>query len=154
MIVDRLFQVNDDTMVQALQLPEPSRQLTIVEENVVYYAAGYVIHKLIKKYRQRADKQALEIMAALLNMIGQDIVGDMPQDTATYIEYVKAWTRNSDRGGLRHVSNDTYRCFLAIEEIVNKLIIASEPKDKILSEIVGDENIKFLWEIATDLRIR
>ena len=48
MIVDRLFQINDDTILQALQLPKPSHQLTVVEENAVYYAAGYVINKLIK----------------------------------------------------------------------------------------------------------
>ena len=106
MIVDRLFQVNDDTILQALQLPEPSRQLTIVEENAVYYAAGYIINKLIKKYRQRSDEQALKIIGALLNMIGQDIVGDIPQDTATYIDYM-TWTRNNDRGCLQHVPDDT-----------------------------------------------
>ena len=84
-------------------------------------------------------------------MIGQDIVGDIPQDTAAYIDYVKTWTSNNDRGGLRHVSNDTYRCFLAIEQIVYKLITASEPKDKVLTEVVSDKNVKFLWKIATDL---
>ena len=58
MIVDRLFQV-DDTSLQDLQPPlvEPSHQLTVIEENAVYYAAGYVIHKLIKKYRQSSDDQ-------------------------------------------------------------------------------------------------
>ena len=86
--MDRLFQV-DNTTVQDLEQPEPSRQLTIVEENALYYAAGYVIQKLIKKHRQRSDEQALEIMGALLNMIGQDIVGDMHQDTTSYIDYVK-----------------------------------------------------------------
>ena len=125
--------------------------MTIVEENALYYAAGYVIQKMIKKHRQRSDEQALEIMGALLNMIGQDIVGDMHQDTTSYIDYVKTWTRNNDRGGLWHVSNDTYRCFLAIETIIYKLIVAGEPKDKVMIEVVGDENVKFLWEIATDL---
>ena len=85
MIVDRLFQVDNTLTVQDLQPPEPSCQLTIVEENALYYAAGYVIQKLIKKHRQRSDEQALEIMGALLNMIGQDIVGDMHQDTTSYI---------------------------------------------------------------------
>ena len=98
----------------------------------MFYAAGYVIQKLIKKHRQRSDEQALEIMGALLNMIGQDIVGDMHQDTTSCIDYVKTWTRNNDRGGLRHVSNDTYRCFLAIETIIYKLIVAGGPKDKVL----------------------
>ena len=52
---------------------------------------------------------------------------------------------------MRHVSNDTYRCFLAIETIIYKLIVAGEPKDKVMIEVVGDTNVKFLWEIATDL---
>ena len=152
MIVDRLFQV-DDSPVQDLQrsLVEQSRQLTIVEENAVYYAAGYVIHKLIKKHQQSSNKQALVIMGALLNMIEQDVVGDMPQDTSSYIDYVKTWTCNNDRGGLQHVSNDTYRCFLAIETIIYKLLVAGQPKDEVMAQVVGDENVKFLWEIATDL---
>ena len=53
--------------------------------------------------------------------------------------------------GLRHISNDTYRCFLAIETIIYKLIVAGKPKDKVMTEVVGDENVRFLWEIATDL---
>ena len=32
-----------------------------------------------------------------------------------------------------------------------KLITASEPKDKVLTEIVSDKNVKFLGEIATNL---
>lgn len=62
----------------------------------------YVIQKLIKKHRQRSDEHALEIMGVLLNMIGRDVVGDMPQDTSSYIDYVKTWIHNNDRGGLQH----------------------------------------------------
>lgn len=90
-------------------------------------------------------------MGALLNMIEQDVVGDMPQDTSSYIDYVKTWTCNNDRDGLQHVSNDTYRCFLAIETIIYKLLVAGQPKDEVMAQVVGDENVKFLWEIATDL---
>ena len=46
----------------------------------------------------------------LLSMVGQDAVGDMPQDTS---DYVRTWTRANDRGGLQYISNDAYRCFLA-----------------------------------------
>ena len=150
MIVDRLFEINNDT-IEELQQSEPSRQLTIIEENAVYYAAGYIMQKLIKKYRQRSDEQSLDIMGALLNMVGLDIIGDMPEDSSSYIDYVKIWTNNNDRGGLRHVSNDTYRCFVAIEEIVYKNIIEGEPKDKVMVDVISDDNVKFLWEIATDL---
>ena len=86
MIVDRLFEINNDT-IEELQLSEPSRQLTIIEENTVYYAAGYIMQKLIKKYRQRSDEQSLDIMGALLNKVGLDIIGDMPEDSSSYIRY-------------------------------------------------------------------
>ena len=150
MIVDRLFEVSNDT-IEELQLSEPSRQLTIIEENAVYYAAGYILQKLIKKYRQRSDEKSVDIMRTLLNMVGLDIMGDVPEDTSSYIDYVKIWTDNNDRGGLRHVSNDMHRCFVAIEKIVYKDIIEGKPKDKVIVDVISDENVQFLWEIATDL---
>ena len=69
-------------------------------------------------------------MGALLSMVDQDAVGDIPQDTSSYLDYVKMWTHTNDRGGLRHVSDDTYRCFLTIEMITYRLIAAGEQKRK------------------------
>ena len=37
-------------------------------------------------------------VAVLLNMVGEDIVGDVPADTDSYFNYVKVWTRTTDRG--------------------------------------------------------
>ena len=83
-------------------------------------------------------------------MVGQDAVGDMPQDTSTYLDYVKTWTHANDSlGGLWHVSNDTYKCFLAIEMITYKLIAAGEQKIKVMCEVVSDKNVNFLLKIAT-----
>ena len=84
-------------------------------------------------------------------MVGQDAVGDIPQDNSSYLDYVKTWTRTNDRGSLWHVSDDTYRCFLAIEMVTYRLIAAGEQKEKVMCEVVCDENVKFLWEIATDI---
>ena len=69
----------------------------------------YIVYKLIKRYRRSTDERAIKIVGALWSMVGQDAVGDMPQDTSTYLSYVKTWTRANDRGGWQHVSNDTYR---------------------------------------------
>ena len=35
--------------------------------------------------------------------------------------------------------------------ITYKLIAAGEQKVKVMSEVVNDENVNFLWEIATDI---
>ena len=32
-----------------------------------------------------------------------------------------------------------------------KNIIEGEPKDKVMVDVISDDNVKFLWEIATDL---
>ena len=58
-------------------------------------------------------------------MIGDD-VGEKLSDTSTYLDYVKIWTKSTDRGGLCHVTDDTYRCFLAIESIVYNILITRD----------------------------
>jgi len=35
--------------------------------------------------------------------------------------------------------------------ITYRLIAVGEVKEKVMCEVVGDENVKFLWEIATDI---
>ena len=47
-------------------------------------------------------------------MVGEDTSGALVQSD-TYLEYVKVWTSNTERGGLRHASDDTYRFFLVID---------------------------------------
>ena len=47
MIVDRLFQVEKTEDLVVPSVAEPTRQLSQVEENAVYYAAGYVIVKAL-----------------------------------------------------------------------------------------------------------
>ena len=151
MITERLFDVQATDMQSAGVLevdPEPCCQLTVIEENAIYYA---VVHKLLKKHRRGSSNQSPVVVSALLNMIGHDTIGDVPQNTDTYLDYVKTWTIANDRGALRHVSEDTYRFFVAMEMITYKLLEVGESKEKVMCEVSGDENVLFLWEIATDL---
>ena len=53
-------------------------------------------------------------------MVGEDTSGDLVQND-TYLEYVKVWMSITDRGGLRHASDDTYRFFLAMKTRVYEL---------------------------------
>ena len=97
---------------------EQARDFSPVEENAIYYAAGYVIQKLLQKRMQKSDK-SMAFLGILLTMVEKDIVGDVSKDTSTYLNYVKTWIHVNDRG---HVSNDTYRLFMAIETRLYQLI--------------------------------
>ena len=149
MIVEWLFMEKDVELALKESFCE-SREFSVVEENVIYYAAGYVIQKLIKKFTQSSNNDACVYVGALLHMVGEDTSGALVQSD-TYLEYVKVWPNNTDRGGLRHASDDTYRFFPAMETRVYELIKSGGNKDKVVSETIDDENLIFLWEVAADM---
>ena len=145
MIVERLMNISSDN--PAAQ-EESVREFSVIEENAIYYAAGFVIRKLLKKYMQYANDKAMAFVGTLLILIGED-VGENLSDTSTYLEYIKIWTNNTDRGGLRHVTDDTYRGFLVIESIVYNILKRGGLKEEVFSEVVSSENVQFHWEVAT-----
>ena len=120
---------------------EPIREFSAVKENAIYYMAGFVVRKLQQKYMQYANDKAMAFVGLLLNMVGED-TGHTIHDTSTYL---KTWTKSTDRGGLWHVTNDTYRYFLAIKSIVYNILKRGGLKDEVLVKVV---NVRFLWEIA------
>ena len=58
---------------------ESLRKFSIMEENAIYYAAGYVMCKLLKKYMKMSNESATMLSGALLYMVGQDIVGNVSE---------------------------------------------------------------------------
>lgn len=148
MIVERLFMERSINVQAQLEIPH---EFSVVEENAIYYAAGYIIHKLLKKFMKLSNDTANIFVRVLLHMVGEDIGGDIPDNTDSYLDYVKVWTRTTDRGGLRHASSDTYRFFLALETLLYQLIEKGELREKVVSEILTNDNVLFLWGIATDL---
>ena len=90
------------------------REFTVVEENAIYYAAGYVIRKVLKKYRYADDDKGAALAGTLNRMMGENAHRNVDA-TETYLDYVKTWTVENDRGKLIHVTNDAYRFFHALE---------------------------------------
>ena len=85
-----------------------------MEENAIYYAAGYVIRKVLKKYRYADDDKGAALAGTLNGMMGENAHRNVDA-TETYLDYVKTWTVENDRGKLIHVTNDAYRFFHALE---------------------------------------
>ena len=90
------------------------------EENVVRYMSGYVVVKLLKKYKNRSSNarcntkwksfvRVLEKMQAE----SQPLYGDID----TVEDYSEAWSEHIDRGGLFHVKQELYEVILLMEKI-------------------------------------
>ena len=83
-----------------------TRKYSVVEENTIYYAAGYVVRMVLQKYRRANDDKGAAQVSTLVRMIGEN--AHSIEATDTYLDYVKMWTVEVDRGGLIHVSNDAF----------------------------------------------
>ena len=81
---------------------EDNRSFSEIEENIIYYVAGYVIRKLIYKHQKGSDTKSKVAVAALREMLGED--RSSINALCSFNEYVKTWTKNNDRGGLKHVA--------------------------------------------------
>ena len=69
MIVERLF--TGQSEVEPPSCESLTRDLSVIEENTIYYAAGYTMHKLIKKYSQMDNCKSKESVDALNDMLGE-----------------------------------------------------------------------------------
>ena len=111
MIVERLFTKRSENVVPMNTTLE-QRVFNEVEENAIYYAAGYIIRKLLWKHDSLKGGDSKQFASALWEMLGEDC--NSIEATSSYYDYVKVWTRTQDCGGLKHVSGDTFNCFKAI----------------------------------------
>ena len=120
--------------------------LSYNEKNALRYAAGYVIRHLQKQVKRSAHpfKDELEFCLIELNETDNE-ESDESED----------WVKNIDRGGLKHITNMTYMMFESMEiELRRHLRIAdmahgSGIKDKVKTEIVSNEDVRFYWCIVS-----
>ena len=85
------------------QSGNPTFKLSTEKANVLWYAAGYVCHKLIKKLEMSSMDRRMELISLFTNLAGGEGNG-----------MVEDWTNLLDRGGLCQY---TYMYFVAMEEV-------------------------------------
>ena len=71
--------------------------------------------------------------------------------TETYLDYVKTWTVENDRGKLSHVTNDAYRFFCTLEEAAYELLQGGINKQGAISQVMGNAVVDFYWNITDGL---
>jgi len=148
MITERLFMKSDADPVRE----SSCKTRVFCHRGKCYILCCRICCSKIKKFRS-GDDDACIYTAALLHMVGEDTSGTMDKNDS-YLEYVKAWTKATDHGGLKHASEDTYKFFLTLENRFYDLIKRGEQKVKVVSETMDDENLNFPWQNATDMSHR
>ena len=61
MVVERLYTMTPDIQVPVFSVNDDERILSDVEENAIYYVAGYVIRKLIYKHQRNSTETSKKI---------------------------------------------------------------------------------------------
>ena len=125
-----------------------TRKYSVVEENAIYYAGGYVVRKILQKYRRANDDKGAAQASTLVKMIGEN--ADSIEATDTYLDYVKTWTVEVDRGGLIHISNDAFRFFCAVEEVTYDMLKKGCTKEEVIGKVMGHQTVDFYWDMITD----
>lgn len=82
-------------------------QLSLREENVVYYMSGFVAFKLTKKYQQSTSDPELKAKRKyFMWVLGGMKAEQQPSCDDTVEEYSRAWSEHIDRGGLYKVKTE------------------------------------------------
>ena len=112
MLLDRVFkyiinQRNQYNVVSVASHKDPERKIQmyqIEEENIVRYMSGYVVVKLLKKYRKGSSSEELKKKWKSFERVLQSMkYEDQPECEDTIDDYSRAWSDHIDRGGLFHV---------------------------------------------------
>lgn len=111
-VVERLFKEQIDKRVSSQAQVSLRTRLppTDLETNAVRYAAGFVVRKLLQKYTKKKSSKAYEFIDCLEGMRNTDM-----DDMEPALKRSKKWIETTDRGGLYHINNCTYRLFESIE---------------------------------------
>ena len=90
--------------------------LSVDEENILRYAAGFVPFKLLKKYEDKCSTSSdLSIIECLSSMA-------VNGEESDFLSYTTKWSLLIDRGGLFEINDSTFMFFKAIEvEVRTKL---------------------------------
>ena len=130
-------------------------ELTSDDLNALRYAAGYVICKLLKKYKEAKCKHPnkQDFVVCLTSMEVKE-----GSEGESYLDFTKKWINAVNRGGLFRIDDGVFTFFYQIEVLVKIFLTkifaehSQYEKGEIISEVVSDNDVQFHWSmLAIDL---
>lgn len=83
--------------------------------------AGYVSVKLLKKYRRRSKNPTVALKYKLFCQVLKRMKAtEQPGEPDSVLAYSTIWQELIDRGGLYHISDDTFQLIESIEMVVRQ----------------------------------
>ena len=122
------------------------------EENVLRYACGYVVKKLLHEFVQQDGDKA----AALVECIARMQSGhEDDKPLSSFVEYTNQWTKAVNRGGLFEVHGDVYLLFREIEasmqlklkDHLKNPFTSDSKRAAIIDPVLHNNNVQFYWSI-------
>ena len=138
------------------------------EANAVRYVAGFVCRAVRKEINRCASPLKQQLLLSTWELLeDQDIDTDSSdscdEDSNTPSRHCKEssrdWIKAVDRGGLLHVTDDTYLTFSYMEAAVQRHLTISNMKvisevnlKQLVDVVIADEEVQFQWCIvSTDM---
>ena len=144
--LDKIHTAKGDQSSEAKSFAD---NITLDEENVIRFIAGYIPHTILKnlKRRKSSEKKVQAFTECLLKL-----AVDGPEESL--LAYTTEWMKLIDRGGLFHVSDESFLFFKAMEikfrQVVTPVLIqpsSSVTKSDTIKQFIDDEVIRFHWDL-------
>ena len=120
-IADKLIETIIDEAISHVKSSHSESQvrsrLTLIEENAMHYAGGFVIRKVLKNKGCGAGTGTGCLTRLLLNADTSTACSD-DAECRSFYDYTKMWINKTDRGGLHHISDLCHELFYEIEQCV------------------------------------
>ena len=132
-------------------IPNPTVDMTTDELNALQYAAGYVLHALLRRFEKRTGNK----YEAFIECLGDMAVSC---DDTEFFAYTKKWINIVNRGGLFPVNSITYQFFVAIERQVKILLpehaikssgCTEDFKQDVIKKIMNQEDVQWHWTLIS-----
>lgn len=124
--------------------------LSLHEQNALRYAAGYVCRNLRRKLERSSHPLKEELVVGIMDLLNCEDDNDDKEEACS-----ETWLNTVDRGGLWHVSDETFMVFQSMEEVVRQHFrkwkvrsLSSGGKQALVSKISTDEDVRFYWCIV------
>lgn len=121
--------------------------LTWEDENALRYVGGYICRRVREKIAKSSLSHKEDMLELTMDLCGDE--EDVDQGTET-------WTNEIDRGGLWHISDDTYAVFIILEDVIRHHLrvkaikkLDERTKKTVMDAILSNEDLLFQWALVS-----